>query len=683
MTRSAAALDEFVASFHQELLSEADLEGAEQLLPHVFTERMIGELIDAGELDDGEACYYETRGAQVSGYSLEEDEGRLDLFASIFTRSVPPQTVGKSDVETAFRRLLGFLDKATHGLQGGLEEASPAFDMVLRINDARRRLDRVRLFVFTDGRTTIDHRGDENVDGLTVSYHIWDVERLHRTVASGRRFMPIEIDLRERFGAGLPCIAMPESDADYTAYLAIIPGEILNELYAEHGPRLLERNVRSFLQVRGKVNRGIRDTILGEPSRFLAYNNGISATASSVEIAMMDGTPQIVSMKDLQIVNGGQTTASIYNAARGGADISDVYVQAKVTVLSEELIDEIVPLISRYANTQSKVSDADFSANSPFHVRMEELSRRIWAPATDGSQRQTRWFYERARGQYQDALARESTPARKKQFRLQNPPAQKFAKTDLAKFENTWDLRPNIVSLGAQKNFADFTLRLSERPTFEPDEQYFRQLVARAILFRRSERIVSARNFGGYRANIVTYSLALLNHLTAGRIDLEEIWRMQGLPPEIEKAIDHLSVKVHASITDPPRGANVTEWCKRPACWDRIREINADLPPGLHDLLIDTSQPGQRWRRPATGIAAPTPDEVGEIEAAAAVPAETWFEVSRWASQTESLEPWQRGLAYSLGRRANRGQTPTIKQARQGRILLDEAWRRGFRASLD
>ena len=675
-------LNEFVEGFHQELLTEADLEGAEQLLPHVFTERMIEELIDAGEIEDGEACYYEARGTQVSGYSLDEDEGRLDLFASIFTRSVPPETVGKGDVENAFKRMLGFLDKATNGLQAGLEEASPAFDMVLRIHDAGKRLDRVRLFVLTDGRTTIDFRGDEEMNGRTISYHIWDVERLYRTVMSGRRFMPIAIDFREHFGAGIPCIEMPQSKADYDTYLAVIPGEVLSAIYANYGPRLLERNVRSFLQVRGKVNRGIRDTILHEPSRFLAYNNGISATASSVDVRNDDGNPEIVAVTDLQIVNGGQTTASIYNAARGGADISDVVVQAKITVVSEDLLDEIVPLISRYANTQNKVSDADFSANSPFHVRLEELSRRIWAPATDGSQRQTCWFYERARGQYQDALARESTPARKKQFRLQNPPSQKFTKTDLAKFENTWDQRPHIVSLGAQKNFADFTLRLSERSSFEPDEQYFRHLIAKAILFRRAERIVSARNFGGYRANIVTYSLSLLNHLTSNRIELDQIWRAQGLTSEIESAIERISVKVHASITDPPRSANVTEWCKRPACWERVREISVTLPAAVDRSLVDTSKPGARSSS-ASGLAVPTDRETAEIAEAAAVPATTWFEVSRWASQTGNLEAWQRSLAYSLGRLANRQQQPSVKQARQGLVLLAEAHRRGFRVSAD
>ena len=304
-----------------------------------------------------------------------------------------------------------------------------------------------------------------------------------------------------------------QDDSDYQTILAVVPGDVLMDVYGEYGSRLLQLNVRSFLQARGKVNQGIRRTILDEPDRFLAYNNGISATASAVKLTSMpDGGLGIQSLDNLQIVNGGQTTASLYHAAvKDRANIDHIQVQMKLTVVEPDRLDEIVPLISRYANSQNKVNEADFSANHPFHVEIEKLSRTIWAPAADGTQRQTRWFYERARGQYQDALSRAGTPARQRQFKETHPAAQRFAKTDLAKFEMAWDRLPHLVSLGAQKCFREFTIRLTDRADQSVDQAYFANLIAKAILFRRTEKLVSTLQLGGYRANVVAYVVALLS----------------------------------------------------------------------------------------------------------------------------------------------------------------------------
>ena len=310
----------------------------------------------------------------------------------------------------------------------------------------------------------------------------------------------------------------------------------------------------------------------------MAYNNGISATADSVKLVdLPNGGQGIAWIRDLQIVNGGQTTASLYQAVRKDkADISGIFVQTKLTVVDQDRIDEIVPLISRYANNQNKVSEADFSANDPFHIRIEELSRTIWAPATDGTQRQTRWFYERARGQYADAKNRESTTAKQKAFSVTNPTTQKFTKTDLAKFEHTWQQLPHIVSLGAQKNFSKFTLALCDKARPELDETYFTHLIAKAILFKSAEKIVQNEQFGGYRANIVTYTLAYLSDIHQETIDLDAIWKQQSITPLLQESIRQVSKNVHQIITNPPGGRNVTEWCKKEACWNAIQQMNSN-----------------------------------------------------------------------------------------------------------
>lgn len=259
--------------------------------------------------------------------------------------------------------------------------------------------------------------------------------------------------------------------------------------------------------------------------------------------------------------------------------MSEVNVQAKLTVVGADHVDEMVPHISMYSNTQNKVTGADFSANDPFHVKVEEIARSVWAPAPEGTQRQTHWFYERARGQFADEYSRAGTKAKQRQFKLANPPRQKLTKTDLAKFEHSWEQLPHLVSLGAEKNFREFMLRLAQRPNLVPDVEYFQRLVAKAILFRSTERLVSAQRFGGYRANIVTYTVAKLVHATAHRIDLDRIWRDQQLSTTTEGAIAELSPACHDVIVNPSgRVRHIGEWCKKLDCWKVIEELEWGSP---------------------------------------------------------------------------------------------------------
>src|SRR6185437_6816110 len=263
---------------------------------------------------------------------------------------------------------------------------------------------------------------------LRIQFQIWDMERLFRNLAAGRPHEAIEINLEEMLGEGLACLPLPATEEDYQAYLCVVPGDLLYRMYDEYGPRLLELNVRSFLQARGKVNRGIATTIREEPGHFFPYNNGLSMTAAEVRIKPLKGDRQgLTYIRGLQIVNGGQTTASIHRARKtDGEDLSRVFVQAKITVVDGDKLEEMVPKISRYANSQNVVNEADFSANHPYHIEIERLAATTWIPGEQG-----RWFYERARGQYQVAKAKAArTPAQKKLFERQTPSGRRFAKTD-------------------------------------------------------------------------------------------------------------------------------------------------------------------------------------------------------------------------------------------------------------
>ena len=257
-------LDDFAESLRQDVTSEARLEGAETMRAEAFTARMILELSEAGEIDDGTVAPYRARGIEVSGYSVADEGERLDLFLSIYTQTVPPVTVTRDQVETAFTRMIGFFDRARTDLVKAVEESTPAFDMALTVSELKE-LRKLRLFVLTDGRTTVRERASESRGDLQLSFHVWDIRRLFQVVTSGQQQESIDIDFVKRFGAPLPCLVAPHTWTDYQAHLAVIPGPVLAAIYDEFGTRLLERNVRAFLQTRGKVNSGIRNTILNEP----------------------------------------------------------------------------------------------------------------------------------------------------------------------------------------------------------------------------------------------------------------------------------------------------------------------------------------------------------------------------------------------------------------------------------
>ena len=618
---------------------------------------------------------------RCSGYYLSEDNDRLDLFLTIPKLDLDQSTTSKSEIDTAFKRLSVFLDKALDGIHRELEEAFDSYDMARSIWQARDDLSHVRLFVITNGLARIERIENAVQRSIDVSSHLWDLRRIHRSISSGIGHEAIHVNFSAMQGRPVRCIISQPENGDYRCLLAVIPGVLLVEIYKRFGPQLLERNVRSFLQLRGKVNQGIRKTILDEPQMFLAFNNGLSVTAAGLTITDHgDGTADLISAEDFQIVNGGQTTGSIFRASRkDNADVSQLQVPVKITeILSNGNVEEIAPRISQSANNQNRVNMADFSSNHPFHRKMEELSRSIWVPPAPGMQSQSRWFYERARGQYHDALAQNKTPTLRKAFEAIHPRRQMITKTDLAKFEHTWSQLPNIVSRGAQRCYLDFMDGLDKRRNVLPDEAFFRGAVARAILFKETERIVSRRRFGGYRANIVTYTLAWLSHSTAKRVDLEAVWGLQGPSPMLSGFIDALCVYAHKHITSPPGGQNITEWCKKDTCWKKFRDTEIEIPPEVESELLNRANVQTLSRNHALEEQT-TDKEAAMIARVAAISSDAWFGLSAWAKDTQSLQPWQRSISYSLGKLAQKRKVPSRKQALQGERIMSEARNLGFK----
>ena len=673
----AKTLEQFYQTIREEilLLEEQDTSGweYEDFLTSIF----LDYLEEAGEVISPMICPFRDRGLQLNAYAFAEDYSSLDIFVSIYSDNEQPRSVSQADLDAAIKRAIQLYRRAINDLYTVFERDNDTYEFAITVFQQKEALQNVRIFALTNGLVKPINFSPITLENTEISFGIWDMDRLYRCATSGKMRETIEIDFEEKYGLTIPCIEDTPSDK-YSVYLAIISGSLLAELYREYRDRLLEKNVRSFLQVKGGVNKGIRNTLREEPEMFLAYNNGISVTAESIGIVRdANGRPSIKSIRDMQIVNGGQTTASIFNAStdkKAPADVSKVSVQMKISVITDPAdMDEIVPRISLYANSQNKVQVADFSANDPFHRRLEELSRTIWSPAPNGG-KPVNWFYERARGQYADMLSLESTPTKRRVFKETHP---LFTKTDMAKYEMTWDQMPFSVSKGAQKNFYQFNQAVTERKIL-PDEKYFHNLVAKAILFRSAEKIVQAQKYGGYRANIVTYTLAWLSHRTAQRIDLDRIWKEQALTPALQQEIAEVSRFVHDRIVNPPGGANVGEWCKKEKCWEVIREVDHEISEALKAELISVERPGTTRVTPRSSILSDTAEEKKVIEEVAGIPAVVWFALSRWAKETNNLASWQRGIVFSVGTIVGRGNKPSFKQANQAMKAYNEATKRGF-----
>ncbi|MGM1063672.1 AIPR family protein [Saccharothrix sp. Mg75] len=535
---------------------------------------VVGEhLIDDGALDDLETCYlfapWQNRRVEVAGYDIAGEGTILHLVTADYGLDAEP--LKRERLTQLVRRVGAFAEFCRSGLHEQLERSSPSYDMAERVHSAWPQLQMIKIFVFTDGRTGLRKAEEATVAGLPTLVHVWDVNRLQKLLSSGAQQEDILIDVA-KMGYEVQCLESPEQSDGYRCLMAMLPGKLLADLYDEHHSRLLQRNVRAYLQARGNVNKGIAKTIAEQPGKFLAFNNGISATARAADLEQASNGLLLRGLTELQIVNGGQTTASLHHAARKGIDLSQVTVPAKITLIPDDRLDSMVPEISRYANSQNAVTPADFEGNSRFHVGLERWSRTIWVTPLGVDVVQTRWYYERVRGQYDVEKNKFATAAARRQFDRENPVRQRFGKTDAAKYEYAYGLRPDVVCQGAEKCFRTWTSEggLAERGA--PEDVYFRHLVAKGIVFRQVRSIIQKRNFGGYLGQTAAHAVSLIVH-TLGGLDLDRLWREQALPEAIAAAVPDVAEAVRRVLTSPPSGGNVTEWAKKPACWDRVRTM--------------------------------------------------------------------------------------------------------------
>lgn len=665
-----------------------------------FIYHVTEQLIVAEEFEDFTEAYFENTGKnrrkiQIDGFTFDEVDKTCILFITDFTNSNELSTISNYEIEKLYSKVEAFVINSLNGyIKENCEESSEAYGLSRDIQERIDEIIKFRFYILTDKVLSdrVKAFTEKDISGKPVELAIWDMSRLYNLAKSKMQKESIEIDIDQYIDGGLPSIlAVDCKKEQYQSYLTAIPGNVLAELYIKYGSRLLEGNVRSFLSVRGKVNKQIRSTILNQPEMFFAYNNGIAATATEVEYEVTEKGLSIKSLRDLQIINGGQTTASIANAVlQDKADVSNIMIPMKLSIVDNSKAEEIIPIISRCANSQNKVDEADFFSNHPYHIRMEEYSRKVFAPAVNGNIHQTIWFYERARGQHTQEQMK-LTKAERNKYLLKNPKNQVIKKVDLAKYISTYEGYPHIVSRGAQTSMREFATTIDKQWRTSDsffNEYYYKKTIALTILFKQTEKIVSNQNWykeiKSYRANIVTYTLAIMfnyikREIKGYTLDFKKIWNEQSIYIALQRQIEVLSKEVFDFITREDRlTLNVTEWCKKEICWQRAQKENWTFTNEFLNTLVVEEIEKQEIR---ANIKERKIDNDISIELQVVnIGSNYWRELLKWGIKKNILTPMEQTVLKIAATIDKTGKIPTTRQCNLLLKIKDKAYDEGYTA---
>jgi hypothetical protein len=585
---------EFLLDFMEELEEKAIKTGSYQI---PFLEKMISFM---DRPDDPEILippYKDTaKKIAVNAYSFDDENQVLDLYVADYSFEQNEEdllTVNMTAVTEIANQAKRFVSNAKSLLQT-IDHSLEVYDLAKAIDEDMDKINEVNIFVVTNLYYASNKQVEITIPGFeTVNVQVWDIDRVQQLITSEQAIETDYIDFERDYGETFEMMFVPDPSSgvkEFDCYVGYISAELLAKAYDEWGQKLVERNVRSFLQARGGTNKGIRDTLKDPFQRkmFVAYNNGISTVARTGEFeAVKDGVNQykIKGLSGWQIVNGGQTTASIHKAYKDGISLKDVYVQAKLTILQVNefvskdqhlLEDEMISRISQYANTQNKINKSDLLANTRFMSDLEKFSRNIWIPARDGRRPESKWYFERARGQYMVDINRRKRGKEQTDFKKQYPKDKVLTKVDLAKYFMSWEGYPHVSSKGGEEAFKKF---MDLNKTFWSGStqdkitlSVYQKLIGRAIIYQRVKEIVDEMKLRGYKANVIYYTVAMLHHVYGGQIDLVGVWEEQSLSDRWDDIVRTIADKTLFYLKESAGERNVTQWAKQEACWIQFKE---------------------------------------------------------------------------------------------------------------
>lgn len=550
-----------------------------------FTQYVLNEMCEKANLGEAYSCYaaiYNDANhnvlGEIYGYAKSINGETVSLFYTIYdTASIDePQTIPAEKYHQAITRLQGYYNSAISGRCNDMEPSADDYQICKYLYENEEDITSVRLFVISNGTIRQNLKTPkERIKDKTVKYATWDINTIYKNTHSGADHMFVDIDLfdDEDFKFKIPFIEMESPIERYQTYIAMLPGEFVYNLYDNYNTDLLQSNVR-FFKGKNKCNKGIIDTLKTKPHRFLAYNNGLTATASDVLIEKTEDQQMgyLRYIENFQILNGGQTTASIYFAKKWNPeiDLNTVFVQMKLIVLQENL-EDFHPLITKYSNTQTKIDPSDYSTNNPFNQKLQELSRTIIAPDVEQKGNVSHWYYERVSGQYDQDINRIKAKPDKDKFKSENPISQRFDKKDLGRVYTAWHQHPDVSILGPQKCYPAFIEKFKDSV---PDNIFFEDFVATLIIFRYMEKKNPVfLEFHQLKAQMTVYTLAMLYHVTNGNLSLYKIWQNQDLSDNLKAFVNNLAKQLYKKLSaDKPETVTFRDFCKSAKTWEATKK---------------------------------------------------------------------------------------------------------------
>lgn len=590
-------LEDFYQGFYQDALTDFQID-KDASKAQIFTQKIGSFLEQDGDVADITWSEYIQSDIEFSGYAYDEERKLLTIVGSQFFPGEKIETLTKDLYERKFKKMKLFFEEAVNSMQPLYSVMSPgdeAVESAKYIYDlfAANGIQRLMFLIITNGTLTRNTKviPFETIQNLRADFQVFDLKDIFRISTQENNLQEIEVSVNDYTKEGLLCLPASLEAQDYASYLVVMPGEVLAQIYDKYGQKLLEQNVRTFLQFKGNTNKKMQITIKEEPERFFAYNNGLTCTASSIEVEKQDNILKIVRLNGLQIVNGGQTTSVIYNCYKNKLDVKNIFVQMKLSVVSkEEEYADFVGKVARYANSQNPVKESDFFSNSPFHKTFKELSERIWAPMSGGLQIKNKWYYERTRGQYLNEKAKYSRDGKEKEFLLRYPKEQMIDKHVLAKTEMIFSNFPHL-STKTNQAFPKFAKQIEdmlEKDELSINESYFKEAVAKIILTKKTDKLIAeaewAKSRKSVRAYIKAYALALLNKYVKEHeayLNYADIWDRQDISEAMEQVLDICINAIRTYIEAQENEADLREKFSREYTWKEIQQLNLDIPENL------------------------------------------------------------------------------------------------------
>lgn len=567
-------------NFNKELISKVKLFQSEDDIGELVEEKYSFlkyvfknlESIDPSNIDICEE-EFDALKCNLDGCFYDEDNSTYNLYIVKYNDTNDDNAIlTKEEIEVEYKKITNFIERILKNNFLEFGEESISYEIAERINKEIKN-NEIVVNVISNYLIPSKYQKDgvEEIAGQRVSFRTYDLEDLKNKFSQLNK-ESVVTDFLELFQSSVTALKI-STTPDFDVYMCSLKGEWLARLYKEDSIRLLEANVRSYLKRTAKVNAGILDTVKNSPEEFVSYNNGISAVATDIKVTADTGVHSkivsICSIDNFQIVNGGQTTATLYECLKDKLidELQEIVVPVKLTVVKNiSNAESLIRNISVFSNTQTAIKKSDPPSNLPFYVTIKQLSQSIVSTV---DQQNYVCYFERTNGEYDTEYRRNNGT---KRFTLTNPKDKRFTKIDLAIAINAWEQHPEVVCQGKEKCFTFFNANVKTLLKM-PDELFFKAAYANIILYRKLDKM--AKKMGlTYKSNVIAYTLSLISYVYDKKVDLFAIWELKGIPADVIDVAQELLPKVHSVIENAPREhAEPRMWARKAQCWEEVKKI--------------------------------------------------------------------------------------------------------------